>query len=66
MANPRIGVVGLPGKWSTETLADAVEAEAGLRREGALQDRARGNVQLTGHLGRDDPGKGRLSETGRS
>ena len=30
-ANPRIGVVGLPGKWSTETLADAVEAAAGMR-----------------------------------
>ena len=31
MANPRIGVVGLPGKWSTETLADAVEASTGMR-----------------------------------
>jgi len=30
-ANPRIGVVGLPGKWSTETLADAVEAGTGMR-----------------------------------
>ena len=30
-ANPRIGVVGLPGKWSTETLADAVEAATGMR-----------------------------------
>lgn len=30
-ANPRIGVVGLPGKWSTETLADAVEASTGMR-----------------------------------
>ena len=31
MAKPRIGVVGLPGKWSTETLADAVEATTGMR-----------------------------------
>jgi len=31
VANPRIGVVGLPGKWSTETLADAVEASTGMR-----------------------------------
>lgn len=31
MANRRIGVVGLPGKWSTETLADAVEAATGMR-----------------------------------
>jgi len=27
----RIGVVGLPGKWSTEVLADAVEARTGFR-----------------------------------
>jgi ribosomal protein S6--L-glutamate ligase len=31
VANRRIGVVGLPGKWSTETLADAVEACTGMR-----------------------------------
>ena len=31
MAEPRIAVVGLPGKWSTETLADAVEARTGER-----------------------------------
>jgi len=31
LANPKIGVVGLPGKWSTETLADAVEASTGMR-----------------------------------
>ncbi|UCB54692.1 MAG: GAK system ATP-grasp enzyme [Thiotrichales bacterium] len=31
MASPAIGVVGLPGKWSTETLADAVEAGTGAR-----------------------------------
>jgi len=27
----RIGVVGIPGKWSTETLADSVEQETGYR-----------------------------------
>jgi ribosomal protein S6--L-glutamate ligase len=31
MAEPRIGVVGLPGKWSTEILADEVEAATGVR-----------------------------------
>jgi ribosomal protein S6--L-glutamate ligase len=31
LANPRIGVIGIPGKWSTETLADAVEAQTGFR-----------------------------------
>jgi len=31
VADPKIGVVGLPGKWSTETLADAVEASTGMR-----------------------------------
>lgn len=32
MTEPRIGVIGIPGKWSTETLADAVEARTGFRR----------------------------------
>jgi len=27
----RIGVIGIPGKWSTETLADAVEKQTGFR-----------------------------------
>lgn len=31
MAEPRIGVVGVPGKWSTEALADAVERATGTR-----------------------------------
>ena len=31
MASPRIGVVGIPGKWSTEILADAVEQRTGFR-----------------------------------
>ncbi|MCU7924486.1 MAG: GAK system ATP-grasp enzyme [Candidatus Thiodiazotropha sp. (ex Dulcina madagascariensis)] len=31
MAEPKIGVVGIPGKWSTEALADALEAATGFR-----------------------------------
>lgn len=31
MAKPRIGIIGIPGKWSTETLADAVEKQTGFR-----------------------------------
>jgi tetrahydromethanopterin:alpha-L-glutamate ligase len=31
LANIKIGVVGIPGKWSTETLADAVEQRTGFR-----------------------------------
>jgi ribosomal protein S6--L-glutamate ligase len=31
LAEPKIGVVGIPGKWSTETLADAVEHRTGFR-----------------------------------
>jgi len=31
LAKPRIGVIGIPGKWSTETLADAVEQRTGFR-----------------------------------
>ena len=31
MAEPRIGVVGIPGKWSTEALASAVEERTGYR-----------------------------------
>jgi tetrahydromethanopterin:alpha-L-glutamate ligase len=31
LAEPKIGVVGIPGKWSTETLADAVEQRTGFR-----------------------------------
>jgi tetrahydromethanopterin:alpha-L-glutamate ligase len=29
--NLKIGVIGIPGKWSTETLADAVQAQTGFR-----------------------------------
>ncbi|QYZ64641.1 MAG: glutathione synthase [Gammaproteobacteria bacterium (ex Lamellibrachia satsuma)] len=28
----KIGIIGIPGKWSTETLADAVESRTGYRR----------------------------------
>jgi len=31
VSNPRIGVVGIPGKWSTEALADALEERTGFR-----------------------------------
>ena len=31
MADYKIGVIGIPGKWSTETLADAVEERTGYR-----------------------------------
>jgi len=31
LAEPKIGVVGIPGKWSTEVLADAVERMTGFR-----------------------------------
>jgi len=32
LAEYRIGVIGIPGKWSTETLADAVEERTGYRQ----------------------------------
>lgn len=31
MINMKIGVVGIPGKWSTEVLADEIEAKTGFR-----------------------------------
>lgn len=31
MTDLKIGVVGIPGKWSTEVLADAIEAKTGFR-----------------------------------
>ena len=31
MAEYKVGVIGIPGKWSTETLADAVEEKTGYR-----------------------------------
>lgn len=32
MTELKVGVVGIPGKWSTEVLADALEARTGFRR----------------------------------
>ena len=46
MADIRIGVVGLPGKWSTETLADAVENRTGTRLVVDMSDVA---LDLAGH-----------------
>lgn len=31
MSKPKIAVIGIPGKWSTEVLADAVEEKSGFR-----------------------------------
>lgn len=31
MSKPKIAVIGIPGKWSTEVLADALEARTGFR-----------------------------------
>ncbi|MFM9270757.1 GAK system ATP-grasp enzyme [Halomonas elongata] len=48
MTNPKIGVVGIPGKWSTEVLADAIEARTGFR---AVIDLHETCLDLTsGHL----------------
>lgn len=44
MANPRIGVIGIPGKWSTETLADEV---AGLTGQRLVIDMAKVELDLT-------------------
>ena len=37
-SRPKIAVVGTPGKWSTEALADAVEAATGFRLVIDMQD----------------------------
>ena len=44
MADKKIGVIGLPGKWSTETLADAVEQRTGFR---LIIDMAQVSVDLS-------------------
>ena len=44
MTSPKIGVVGIPGKWSTEVLADAVEAKTGFR---LIIDMAQVSLNLT-------------------
>ena len=38
MADKRIAVVGIPGKWSTETLADALESRTGFRLVVSMDD----------------------------
>jgi len=53
LPSPRIGVIGIPGKWSTEVLADAVEQRTGFRRvidmaEASL-DLASGSLWYRGH-----------------
>ncbi len=40
----KIGVIGIPGKWSTETLADAVQAKTGYR---LVIDMSEVNLDLT-------------------
>lgn len=45
MADSRIGVIGIPGKWSTETLADAIEQRTGHR---LVVDMARVSLDLAG------------------
>lgn len=45
MAEKRIAVIGIPGKWSTEVLADAVEQRTGYRR---VIDIAEVQADLTG------------------
>ncbi|MCW4149784.1 GAK system ATP-grasp enzyme [Halomonas sp. 18H] len=54
MTEPRIGVVGIPGKWSTEVLADAIEQRTGFRAvidlQGVSLDLASGRLE---HAGRD-------------
>ncbi|MEP4032386.1 GAK system ATP-grasp enzyme [Roseibium polysiphoniae] len=44
MTEPRIGVIGIPGKWSTETLADAIEERTGFR---LVIDMAQVSLDLT-------------------
>lgn len=44
MAEKKIGVIGIPGKWSTETLADEVEQRTGFR---LVIDMARASLDLT-------------------
>lgn len=57
LASPRVGVVGLPGKWSTEALADAVQARTGQRLVVNLDD-----VTLDLASGRLDAGGADLCE----
>jgi ribosomal protein S6--L-glutamate ligase len=53
LAKPKIGVIGLPGKWSTERLADAVEERTGFRLVVDMSqvelDLATGRLNYQGH-----------------
>ncbi|HYQ71513.1 MAG TPA: GAK system ATP-grasp enzyme [Gammaproteobacteria bacterium] len=53
MAELKIGVVGIPGKWSTEVLADAVAQVTGFRlvidMAGVCLDLGSGRVDFEGH-----------------
>lgn len=53
MAEQKIGVIGIPGKWSTETLADAVEKKTGFRLVIDMQevslDLETGKLHFQGH-----------------
>lgn len=53
MTDPKIGVVGIPGKWSTETLADAVEKRTGFRlvidMDRVSLDLSAGSLRFEGH-----------------
>ncbi|WP_111979928.1 GAK system ATP-grasp enzyme [Algibacillus agarilyticus] len=46
MTNLKIGVIGIPGKWSTETLADSIETATGFR---CVIDMAKVSLDLTNH-----------------
>ena len=48
MTDLKIGVVGIPGKWSTEVLADALEARTGFR---CVVDMADAVLDRCGDLG---------------
>ncbi len=40
MNNTKVGVIGIPGRWSTEVLADALEAKTGFRRVMSMNELA--------------------------
>ena len=53
MSEPKVGVVGIPGKWSTEVLADAVQSRTGFRMVIDMGDvalnLATGRLECKGH-----------------
>ncbi len=52
-SSPKIGVIGIPGMWSSDHLADVIENRTGFRRlidmENVLFDMDRGTVTFEGH-----------------